>query len=248
MNLRAVKVIWLRELKVHIRDRARVISGIARSILWMVVFGAGFGAARFTGLEVNYQEFLFPGVVAMSLLFTSMQSGISVIWDKEFGFLKEILVSPASRFSIMAGKLIGGATIAVMEGAIVLLMGPFIGVKLTVAKFLLCVALMFLSSLSLVGIGLIIASVMKSFEGFQVIMTFFIMPMFFLSGAIFPIDKIPKWMAPLTAIDPLTYGVDALRTVLIGVGYHQLGVDIAVMAAAAVVAAIIGTRAFRLGE
>jgi len=248
MSLRAVRSIWLRELKVHIRDRARVVSSISRSVLWLVIFGGGLGAARFAGLGVNYQEFLFPGVIAMSILFTSMHSGISVIWDKEFGFMKEILVSPASRFDIMAGKVAGGSTIAVVEGVIILLLGPVIGAKLTAAKIFASVVIMFLMSLSLVSIGLIVSAVMRSFEGFQSIMTFIIMPMFFLSGAVFPLDKVPSWMTPLTIVDPLTYGVDALRIILVGVGHHGMSTNVAVMIATAVITVSAGTQAFKSGE
>jgi ABC-2 type transport system permease protein len=177
-----------------------------------------------------------------------MHSGISVIWDKEFGFMKEILVSPASRFEIMAGKVLGGSTIAVVEGMIILLLGPIIGAKLTAAKIVTSITIMFLMSLSLVSIGLIVSAIMRSFEGFQSIMTFIIMPMFFLSGAVFPLDKVPSWMTPLTVLDPLTYGVDALRMTLVGVGYRSILVDVVVMTATAVVTISIGTKAFENTE
>ena len=245
MNPRAIKVIWLRELRVHFRDKPRLLSSLARSILWMVIFGGGFGAARFPGLSVDYQGFLFPGVIAMSVLFTSMHSGVSVIWDREFGFMKEILVSPASRFSILAGKLFGGSSIAVMEGGLIMLLGPLMGVHMTPGKALAALFIMLLTSMSLVGIGLIIASMMKSLEGFQIIMSFFVMPMFFLSGAIFPLDKIPAWMTPLTMINPLTYGVDALRAVLMDMGHYPVVVDLAILVLAATLTSLAGTRAFQ---
>ncbi len=245
MNIRAAKTILVREVRVHLRDRANVISSVARSVLWLIVFGGGFGAARFSGLAVDYQEFLFPGVIAMSLLFTSIRSGTSVIWDREFGFMKEILVSPASRFSIMAGKVAGGAAIAAMEGTIILLLGPLFGAKLTLANVLASIALMFLISISLVSIGLIVATVMKSFEGFQTIMTFLIMPMFFMSGALFPINTLPAWMTPIVSANPLTYGVDALRIVLLGIGQHSMATDLAVMAAAAASTMALGSQAFK---
>jgi len=248
VNTRAAKTILVREVRVHLRDRASVISSVARSILWLVVFGGGFGAARFSGLQVNYQEFLFPGVIAMSLLFTSIRSGTSVIWDREFGFMKEILVSPASRFSIMAGKVAGGAAIAVMEGTIILFIGPIFGAKLTLFKVAASIALMFFISISLVSIGLIVATVMKTFEGFQTIMTFLIMPMFFMSGALFPINTLPQWMTPIVAVNPLTYGVDALRIVLLGIGQHSIITDLAVLAAAAVATVALGSQAFRNRE
>jgi ABC-2 type transport system permease protein len=244
MSLRAVKTIAVREMKVNLRNKANIVSSISRSILWLIIFGSGFGAARFAGMELGYTKFLFPGVVAMSLLFTSLRSGISVIWDREFGFMKEILVSPASRYSITAGKVIGTATTAVLEGAVILLLGPIVGAEINAFNFTASLVLMFLISLSLVSMGLIIASFMKSFEGFQTVMTFLVMPMFFLSGALFPLDKIPSWMTPLTRINPLTYGVDALRFTLVGVGRNTILFDVGVLVAAAAFTIVLGTKAF----
>jgi ABC-2 type transport system permease protein len=246
MSLRAVKTIWLRECKVYYRDKAGRISSVCRSILWLVVFGGGFGAARFQGLGVDYQEFLFPGILAMSLLFTSIRSGISVIWDSEFGFMKEILVSPASRVEIMAGKVLGGSTIAMAEACIILVLGPLVGANLTVLNVIACIALMLLMSLTLVSIGLIASSVMKTFEGFNTIMTFLIMPMFFLSGALFPVSQMPSWMAPIVAVNPLTYGVDAMRWTLISEGSYPILSDLAFLLIAALVTMSLGVRAFNL--
>lgn len=245
MNVRAVKTIWLREIRVHIRDKAVVVSSIARSIIWLAVFGGGFGVARFQGLDVGYQEFIFPGIVVMSLLFTSIKSGISVIWDREFGFMKEILVSPASRFSIMAGKVLGGSTIAVVEALVILLLGPIFGVHLDLAKIIFSVCIMFLVSFILVSIGLIVSSVMRTFEGFQTIMTFLVMPMFFLSGALFPPNTLPAWMALIAAINPAAYGVDALRHVLVGFGYRSMLADLSIMFALMAVTVSLGVRAFK---
>jgi ABC-2 type transport system permease protein len=244
MNLRAVKTIWLRECKVYYRDKAGRISSIARSVLWLVVFGGGFGAARFQGLGTNYQEFLFPGILAMSLLFTSVRSGISVIWDSEFGFLKEILVSPARRIEILAGKVLGGSSIAMAEACIILALGPLVGAKLTVLNVVTCLAWMTLLSFTLVSIGLIASSIMKTFEGFNTIMTFLIMPMFFLSGALFPLSQMPGWMMPIVAVNPLTYGVDAMRWTLIGAGNNPLSLDLAALVFAAAVTMSLGARAF----
>jgi ABC-2 type transport system permease protein len=245
MNLRAIKTIWTRELKVQLRDKSNLISSVARPITWFLIFGSGFGAARFAGLNVDYREFLFPGVIAMSVLFTSMRSGISVIWDREFGFMKEILVSPASRYSIMAGKVLGTATIAITEGALIMVIGPFFGAKITPISFAVSLAILFLMSLSLVSIGLIISVFMKTFEGFQTLMTFIIMPMFFLSGAIFPLNQIPAWMTPLTTVNPLTHGVDALHIALLGMGRNAITVDITVIVAFAAVTMAVGTQAFK---
>jgi len=244
-RFRSIRILWLREIKTHIRDRPRVISSIVRSLLWLLIFGSGLGAARFVGLNINYQTFLFPGVIAMSLLFTSMHSGISVIWDREFGFLKEILVSPTKRSSILLGKVFGGSTIAVFEGIIILLFSFVIGVNLTVYSAIVSIVIMVLISISLVSIGLIVASVIESFEGFNTIMSFIIMPMFFLSGAVFPLDRIPQWMAPLVYINPLSYGVDALRTVILGISYFSFSLDIILIILFSLATMSLGVRAFK---
>ncbi|VVB51759.1 ABC-2 type transporter [uncultured archaeon] len=250
MNIRAIRIIWVREILVQLRDRAGLISSVARSLVWLLMMGGGFGAARFAGLTVDYQAFILPGIVAMSLQFTSIRSGISVIWDREFGFMKEILVSPASRFSIMAGKVLGGVTVSLGESAIILALGPFLGVHLTVVSFAESIAIMALISATLVSMGLVVSAFLKTFEGFQTIMTFIIMPMFFLSGALFPLDGIPSWMVPFTVLNPLTYAVDALRIVLIGVGNGHLSLegDLLVLLCALAVTMALGTGAFKKSE
>ena len=244
MNLRSVKTIWMRELRIYYRDKSGAISSMGRSLLWLFIFGGGLGAARVSGLAVNYQEFIFPGVIAMTLLFTSIRSGITVIWDREFGFLKEILVSPASRTAIMAGKVLGTSTIATGEGLVVLLLAPLIGINITPLSILYCLPVMLLMSFTLVSIGLIISTLMKTFEGFQTIMNLFIMPMYFLSGALFPINQMPSWMAPAVAINPATYGVDALRQIVDGAGYYSFTLDIGVLIVYAAITIALGVRAF----
>lgn len=244
-RFKAIRILWLREVKTHVRDKPRVISSIVRSLLWLIIFGSGLGAARFAGLQINYQTFLFPGVIAMSLLFTSMHSGISVIWDREFGFLKEILVSPTKRSSILLGKVLGGSTIAVFEGIIILLLSPVVGVHITVYSAVISIAIMALISTSLVSIGLVVASIIESFEGFNTIMSFIIMPMFFLSGAVFPLDRIPEWMTPLVYINPLSYGVDALRTILLGISYFSFSLDILLILLFSLATMSLGVRAFK---
>jgi len=248
MKLRAIKTIWLRELRVYYRDKAGRVSSIGRSLLWLLVFGGGFAATRLSGLNINYQTFIFPGIIAMSLLFTSVRSGITVIWDREFGFMKEILVSPASRSSIMAGKVLGTSTIAAGEAMIVLLLGPLVGVSINLSQVLLCLALMFLISFTLVSIGLILSTLMKTFEGFQSVINLFIMPMFFLSGSLFPLSSIPAWMTPAVDINPLTYGVDLLRVVLTSEHFFDLRLDVAVLVFYAIATMALGVRAFNSRE
>ncbi|MCX6695759.1 MAG: ABC transporter permease [Candidatus Altiarchaeota archaeon] len=245
MEYRAVKALWYREVKAHLNDKPRVISSIVRSLLWLLIFGSGLSAARFSGLDINYQEFLFPGVIGMSLLFTSMHAGISVIWDREFGFLKEIMVSPISRVSMLLGKVLGGSTIAILEALIILLFSFVIGVHIDWINMPLILLAMLLMSLTLVSIGLTVASFIESFEGFNTIMSFIIMPMFFLSGAVFPMDKIPLWMKPLVYLNPLTYGVDAIRTLILHMTFLDIKLDFLVMFLYAILMMALGSRAFK---
>lgn len=245
IELKAVKALWYREVRAHLNDKPRIISSIVRSLLWLIIFGSGFNAARFTGLGVNYQEFLFPGVVGMSLLFTSMFAGVSVIWDREFGFLKEIIVSPISRLAMLLGKVLGGSTIALSEALIIMLFSFVVGVHVNWINLPLILIAMLLLSFTLVSIGLTVASFIESFEGFNTIMSFVIMPMFFLSGAVFPLENMPDWMKPIVYINPMTYGVDAIRTLIIGISYFNLKLDFLILAASALVMITLGSRAFK---
>jgi len=244
-EFRAIKALWYREVKAYSNDRPRIISSLVRSLLWLVIFGSGFSAARFSGLDMNYQEFLFPGIIGMSLLFTSMFAGISVIWDREFGFLKEIVVAPISRSSMLLGRVLGGATIAMSEATLILLLSFVIGVQVNWINLPFILITMFLISSTLVSIGLTVASFIESFEGFNTIMSFVIMPMFFLSGAIFPFGNMPSWMKPLVYCNPLSYGVDAMRTLIIGVTYLNIYLDFAVLGACTLFTLSLGSRAFK---
>ncbi|MDD5111550.1 MAG: ABC transporter permease [Candidatus Altiarchaeota archaeon] len=242
---RAIIALWYREVKAYSNDRPRIISSIVRSLLWLVIFGSGLNSARFSGLEVNYQEFLFPGVVGMSLLFTSMFAGVSVIWDREFGFLKEIVVSPITRPAMLLGKVLGGSTIAVAEALLILSCSSLIGVHVNWINLPLILLAMILISFTLVSLGLTVASFIESFEGFNTIMSFVIMPMFFMSGAVFPLSSVPEWMMPIVRLNPLTYGVDAIRTLILGISYMDLHVDFAVLAASSLLMLLLGSRAFK---
>ncbi|MFH1125696.1 MAG: ABC transporter permease [Candidatus Altiarchaeota archaeon] len=245
IEAKAIKALWYREVRAHLNDKPRIISSIVRSLLWLIIFGSGFNAARFSSLTMNYQEFLFPGVVGMSLLFTSMFAGVSVIWDREFGFLKEIVVSPISRISMLLGKVLGGSTIAMSEALIILLFSFVVGVQVNWINLPMILVAMLLISFTLVSIGLIVASFIESFEGFNTIMSFVIMPMFFLSGAVFPLESMPVWMKPIVYFNPLSYGVDAIRTLIIGVSYFDLHIDFLVLALCAMFMLSFGSRAFK---
>ena len=234
-NLKATYTIWLRELTKFYRERTQFVSAMVTPVLWLLVFGGGMGINLRTGvINTSYNAFIFPGIIGMTLLFTSMRSGISIIWDREFGFLKEILVAPISRTSIVMGKALGGATNAMIQGTILLLLSVFVGISLTPLQIVIVLPLMLLISLGFDGFGLSIASVIESYEGFQTIMSFIIMPTFFLSGALFPLTNAPRWLQILSELNPLTYGVDAMRQVILGTGQFPIGLDIVIMVVFAV--------------
>jgi len=251
-EIRGVYTLWLREIKRFLRDQTRIISMFIQPLLWLVIFGAGFGL-RFAIPGLSYQTMIFPGIVAQTLLFTAMFMGISVIWDKEFGFMKEILVSPISRFSIFMGKMLGDSTSAFIQGIIVFFVGIALGISIGPLSFLYALPIMVLISFGLVSIGLTIASFMGSLESFGAIQTFINLPLFFLSGALFPLKgpgiSLPNWLTTAAAWNPLTYGVDALRNVILGSAWtplqvQPLWVDIGVIALFDVIMMAVGTWAF----
>ena len=251
-EIRGVYTLWLREIKRFLRDRTRLVSMFIQPLLWLVIFGAGFGL-RFTIPGLSYQQVIFPGIVAQTLLFTSMFMGISVIWDKEFGFMKEILVSPISRFSIFLGKMFGDSSSAFLQGIIVFFVGIALGMWIEPLTFLYALPIMLLITFGLVSIGLVIASFMGSLESFGAIQTFINLPLFFLSGALFPLKgpgiNLPSWLTAAAAWNPLTYGVDALRTVILGSAWtplqiQPLWIDIGILSLFDLIMIAIGTWAF----
>jgi ABC-2 type transport system permease protein len=247
-EIRGIYTLWLREIKRYLRDRARIISSFFQPLLWLVIFGSGM---RFSGTMIGsltYQQYIFPGIIGQTLLFTSMFMGISVIWDREFGFLKEILVAPISRFSVFLGKMLGDSTDAVIQGIIVFILGILLGIRLDVIMFLEALPIMILITFGLVSIGLTVASFMESLESYGVIQSFINLPLFFLSGALFPIrGDIPNWLQIASNFNPLTYGVDSLRTIILGESWqplHSLYYNLLVICAFDVIMMIIGTLAF----
>jgi ABC-2 type transport system permease protein len=249
-ELRGFYTLWLREVKRYLRDRTRIVSSFFQPVLWLVVFGIGIGASMRGAVLVpglTYQQLIFPGIVGQTLLFTSMFMGISVIWDKEFGFMKEILVAPISRMSIFLGKMVGDSTDALIQGVIVLILGLALGIGIDLVTFLVCLPVMLLITFGLVSIGLTIASFMGSLESFGAIQSFINLPLFFLSGALFQVQSLPDWMQTISKINPLTYGVDALRTIILGGTWQPLQplyVNLAVVGVFDVIMIIIGTWAF----
>jgi ABC-2 type transport system permease protein len=214
-EIRGIYTLWLREVKRYIRERTRLVSSFFQPLLWLVIFGSGLRFSSIGPSGIDYQKFIFPGIVGQTLLFTSMFMGISVIWDREFGFLKEILVAPVSRTSVFVGKMLGGSTDAVIQGSFVFVFSFVVGISMSIEAFLASLPIMVLITFGLVSIGLIIASFIESLESFGVIQTFVNLPLFFLSGSLFPLDRVPQWLVWVSIIDPLTYGVDALRTVIL---------------------------------
>lgn len=249
-EIRGFYTLWLREVKRYLRDRTRIVSSFVQPLLWLVIFGTGVRlAGSIPGFTGNYQQYIFPGIIGQTMLFTSMFMGISVIWDREFGFMKEILVAPVSRVSIFLGKMFGDSTDAVFQGIMVFVIGILLGIKIDPITFLLALPIMLLITFGLVSIGLTIASFMGSLESFGVIQSFINLPLFFLSGAIFPLREtgIPNWLQIASNADPLTYGVDALRTVVLGKAWQPLQpllVNLSVIIGFDLVMIVIGTFAF----
>jgi ABC-2 type transport system permease protein len=216
-NLRGAYIIWYRDVLRYWRDRTRIVAALGQPILYLFIFGTGLstafavGRGAGAGTDVDYVVFMFPGVLAMTVIFTSVFSAMSIVWDREFGFLREILVAPMSRTAVAVGKALGGATVACFQAGIVLLLGPIVGVPLTPGLLLQVVPLLFLLAFCLSCVGIAIASRMRTMEGFQVLMNFFLMPTIFLSGAFFPLNGLPTWLEVLTRLDPAAYGVDPIR-------------------------------------
>lgn len=216
-DLRGAYIIWYRDVLRYLRDRTRIVAALGQPVLYLFIFGTGLSASFALGRgggpgsDLNYRTFMFPGVLAMTVIFTSIMSAMSIVWDREFGFLREILVAPISRPVVAIGKALGGSTVACFQASIVLVLGVFIGVPLTPTLLLTVIPLLFLLAFCLSCVGIAIASRMRTMEGFQVMMNFFLMPMLFLSGAFFPVNNLPGWLAVLTRIDPAAYGVDPIR-------------------------------------
>jgi ABC-2 type transport system permease protein len=242
-----VYTIWLRNMKRYIRSKSRIIGSIAMPLFFLLFLGIGLNSVvQLPGLGENYIVFLIPGMVAMSVLFTSVFSGIQIIWDKQFGFLKETLVAPVSRLEIMSGQTLGGATTAVIQGFMILVLSMLIGFTIiNPVGFLIALLFMILIGISFTAFGIAIASRMEDMTGFQLIMNFVVFPIFGLSGALFPISSLPAWLIPLTLLDPLTYGVEGIRYGLSGVSQINPLVCGAVIGGFTLVMTILGAFLFR---
>ena len=206
----------------------RMVASLGQPLLFLFVFGSGLSPSMsgLAGGNLDFKLFLFPGIISMAVLFTAVFSAISIVWDREFGFLKEVLVAPVSRSAVALGKVAGGSTVAVFQGFIILLLAPLIDVSLNATQILQLLGLMLLTAAAMTSLGVLIASRVQSMEAFPVLMNFILMPMFFLSGSFFPLQDVPMWLEWLGRIDPLTYGVDSIRQVTLGGNVTQAVLDL----------------------
>ncbi len=225
LNRNAIYVLWLREMKRFMRAKSRIIGALAMPLFFLAFLGLGFRKLAVPGIsgEVDYITFLVPGIIGMSILFSSTFGGLSVLWDREFGFLKEIMVAPVSRVSIVLGRIAGGATTTLIQATLILGISYIMGFKIAnVSSIFLAFMFMILIAITFLGLGLIFASKMRDMQGFSIVMNFVIFPLFFLSGALYPLENFPTWLRYISKADPLTYGVDGLRASLIGVSSFSI--------------------------
>jgi ABC-2 type transport system permease protein len=250
LEFNAVYVIVAREFKKFIRERSRLFSTIARPLLWLFIVGAGISRLVPSTVGVPYIQFIFPGIIGMTILFSSMFSSISIIWDKEFGFMKEILAAPVSRLSIVIGKALSGTVVSSIQAMIILALFPFIGFKLGLLQIIGVLFICIFLSFSISAFGIVLATFYESYESFSVIMNFIIMPMFFLSGAMYPVKLLPEILKIVSKINPLTYGIDAIKHLLFPFEKGRMSsdfpfiIDIAVTIATSIIFVLIAGKAF----
>jgi len=243
--MNTIYILWLRQLKKYSRSRSRIIGSLGQPLLFLIALGYGFGPIFEKAGQGNYIEFLAPGIIAMTVLFTSIFSGIELIWDRQFGFLKETLVAPTSRLKIMIGRTLGGATVATIQGIIVFLISMVAGFRPTdIAMIPLAFLIMLLIALLFTAMGTAIASLLEDMQGFQMIMNFLVMPLFFLSGALFPLAGLPQAIVLAATLNPLAYGVDALRGTLVGQVHFGLGIDFLVLSGVTALFLVAGSYLF----
>ncbi len=240
-----IYIIWLRQLKRYWRSKSRIIGSIGQPLLFLIALGFGLGPVYSKAGQGDYIQFLAPGVMSQAILFMGVFSGIELIWDRQFGFLKETLVAPVPRLHIMLGKTIGGATIAAVQGMIVFILSLFVGFRPENWLILpLAFMIMFMIAFLFTSLGIAIASTMEEFHGFQLIMNFLVMPTYFLSGAIFPLESAPRVMKQIALINPLSYGVHALRIIFSGQSLLMIMTDSIVLLIIASIFSVIGARLF----
>ena len=240
-----IYILWLREVKRYLRSRPQIIASLAQPLLYLLVLGFGLGSVFQSAGQGSYIQFIGPGVIGMGILFTSIFSGIGLLWDRQFGFLKETLVAPVPRLQIMAGRTLGGATIAMIQGTLVLVVCMIAGFRPQgVAAIPMALMFMALTAVVFAALGTAIGSSLKDMQGFQLIMNFMVMPIFFLSGALFPLSNLPTALTVATRLDPMAYGVDGLRASFIGLSQIGVATDVLVLAIVATLFLALGARAF----
>ncbi len=246
MDANAIYVLWLRDLKRFVRARSRIIGMLMMPIIFLLGLGLGLGSLiHIPGTTGSYFDFIVPGIIGMTLLFTSIFTGSNVLWDRQFGFLKEILVTPNSRASIVLGRILGGGTTAVLQSILVIAIALLLGFQISLTGYtILAVVFMALVAGTFIGLGLTLGSLINDFQGFQLVTSFFTMPLFFLSDSIFPATVLPKAVQYIIYINPLTYGVDGLRNALTGTGTFSIWIDLLAMVVSTAVMFAIATYAF----
>jgi ABC-2 type transport system permease protein len=241
----AIYILWLRELKRYFRSRAQMIASLGQPLLYLLVLGFGMGPVFERAGQGSYLQFVAPGVIGMSVLFTSIFSGIGLLWDRQFGFLKETLVAPVPRLHIMIGRTLGGASVAMLQGLLVLVVCLVAGFRPTSASAVpLAIVFMALICIVFAALGTAIGSTLTNMQGFQLIMNFLVMPIFFLSGALYPLANLPAALVVATRLDPLTYGVDGLRGAFIGLGHFSPVTDAIALVSVAAVFLVLGAYSF----
>ena len=241
----AIYILWLREIKRYSRSRAQIVASLGQPLLYLLALGFGLGPVFEKAGQGSYLQFVAPGVIGMSVLFSSIFSGIGLLWDRQFGFLKETLVAPVPRLHIMIGRTLGGATVAMLQGTLVLVVCLLAGFRPAFISTL-PLALLFMALISIVfaALGTAIGSGLQNMQGFQLIMNFLVMPMYFLSGALYPLTGLPRALALVTRVDPLTYGIDGLRGAFIGTAHFAAATNAAVLGAFAAVFLALGAYSF----
>lgn len=241
----AIYILWLRQLKRYWRSRGRVIGSLGQPLLFLLALGFGLGPVFRRAGQGDYIQFLAPGVISMTILFAAIFSGIELLWDRQFGFMKEILVAPVPRLTIMIGRTLGGATTALLQGFIVFIICLLAGFRIRhPGEVPLALLFMALIAVMFTALGTAIGSAMSDFQGFQLVMNFLVMPIFFLSGALFPLINLPKILNILATIDPLSYGVDGLRTAFVGAAHWGLGTDLATLFILSAILLSVGSYMF----
>jgi ABC-2 type transport system permease protein len=240
-----IYILWLRELRRYVRSRAQLVASLGQPLLYLVVLGFGLGPVFQKAGQGSYMQFVAPGIIAMTVLFSSILSGMGLLWDRQFGFLKETLVAPVPRIQVMCGRTLGAATVAVLQGLLVAIVSVIAGFR-PAHLAMIPVAILFTGLIACLfsSMGTAIGSVLQNIQGFQLIMNFLVLPIFFLSGALYPLDNLPRVLSAITSADPLAYGVDGLRAILIGASHFSLVTDCAVLVFTGILLLCLGSYCF----